>query len=271
MAPPDKKRGNSSKAEAPAKKKCFPGHWSQGLLASMDDPELRVESDDKVVVIKDKYPKAKYHFLVLPKVKIANLKSVTNDHIPLLKHMQEVGNRIAKKSDENLRFKVGYHCIPSNDVVIVKHGRRICGSGGALANVPIVQNKAYFEIKVQCGGSWGVGLALKKVDLNTVPVGGEADAWILRNDGKLYHNNEVKVQIPELAQEGDIIGLAYDHVDLNFFLNGKPTNTPVSGLKGTLFPIIYVDDGAVLDVQFATFYHQPPDGFDRIMIEQSLL
>ncbi|GAB1605541.1 aprataxin-like [Argonauta hians] len=113
MAPPDKKRGNSSKAEAPAKKKCFPGHWSQGLLASMDDPELRVESDDKVVVIKDKYPKAKYHFLVLPKVKIANLKSVTNDHIPLLKHMQEVGNRIAKKSDENLRFKVGYHCIPS--------------------------------------------------------------------------------------------------------------------------------------------------------------
>ncbi|GAB1605547.1 SPRY domain-containing protein 7-like [Argonauta hians] len=158
-----------------------------------------------------------------------------------------------------------------NDVVIVKHGRRICGSGGALANVPIVQNKAYFEIKVQCGGSWGVGLALKKVDLNTVPVGGEADAWILRNDGKLYHNNEVKVQIPELAQEGDIIGLAYDHVDLNFFLNGKPTNTPVSGLKGTLFPIIYVDDGAVLDVQFATFYHQPPDGFDRIMIEQSLL
>lgn len=39
-----------------------------------------------------------------------------------------------------------------NDVVIVKNGRRICGSGGALANAPIVQNKAYFEIKVQCGG-----------------------------------------------------------------------------------------------------------------------
>lgn len=34
-------------------------------------------------------------------------------------------------------------------------------------------------------------------------------------------------------------GLAYDHVDLNFFLNGKPTNTPVSGLKGTLYPVMY--------------------------------
>ncbi|CAE1231489.1 SPRY domain-containing protein 7 [Acanthosepion pharaonis] len=158
-----------------------------------------------------------------------------------------------------------------NDVVIVKNGRRICGSGGALANAPIVQNKAYFEIKVQCGGSWGVGLALRKVDLNSLPLGKEADSWVLRRDGKLYHNGDVKIQIPELAQEGDIIGLAYDHVDLNFFLNGKPTNTPVSGLKGTLYPVMYVDEGAVLDVQFGTFYHHPPDGFDKIMIEQSLL
>ena len=32
-----------------------------------------------------------------------------------------------------------------------------------------------------------------------------------------------------------------------------------------------VDDGAVMDIQFDKFYHQPPDGFDSIMIEQSLL
>lgn len=42
-----------------------------------------------------------------------------------------------------------------NDVVIVKNGRRICGTGGALANAPIVQNKAYFEVKLQSTGKRG--------------------------------------------------------------------------------------------------------------------
>lgn len=37
-------------------------------------------------------------------------------------------------------------------VVIVKNGHRICGSGAALANAPIQQNKAYFEAKMQSTG-----------------------------------------------------------------------------------------------------------------------
>ena len=32
-----------------------------------------------------------------------------------------------------------------------------------------------------------------------------------------------------------------------------------------------VDDSAILDVHFKRFYHQPPEGFEEIMIEQSLL
>lgn len=39
-----------------------------------------------------------------------------------------------------------------NEVVIVKSGKRICGSGAALANAAIVQNKCYFEMKIQSGG-----------------------------------------------------------------------------------------------------------------------
>ena len=39
------------------------------------------------------------------------------------------------------------------DCVIVKSGRRICGTGAALANAPLVQDKSYFEAKVQCEGS----------------------------------------------------------------------------------------------------------------------
>ena len=33
------------------------GHWSQGLLSSIADPNLIVEEDELTVTIKDKYPK----------------------------------------------------------------------------------------------------------------------------------------------------------------------------------------------------------------------
>ena len=35
--------------------------------------------------------------------------------------------------------------------------------------------------------------------------------------------------------------------------------------------ILTVDDGAILDLQFSHFYHEPPDGFEQIMVEKSLL
>ena len=37
------------------------------------------------------------------------------------------------------------------------------------------------------------------------------------------------------------------------------------------FPIVTVDDGAILDVQFVDFSFPPPDGFDRIMHERNIL
>ena len=43
-------------------------------------------------------------------------------------------------------------CFVGNEVVIVKSGKRICGSGAALANTAVLQNKCYFEIKIQSGG-----------------------------------------------------------------------------------------------------------------------
>ncbi|BFZ06678.1 hypothetical protein BsWGS_09717 [Bradybaena similaris] len=158
-----------------------------------------------------------------------------------------------------------------NDVVIIKNGQRICGSGAALANAPIVQDKAYFEVKVQCTGTWGVGLAARRCNLNRIPLGNDADSWVLRQDGCMFHNGVEKGKLLEVPQEGDILGLAYDHVELNFFVNGSPVNSPLSGVKGTVYPAFYVDDGAVLDIQFQKFYSTPPAGFDSIMIEKSLL
>ncbi len=49
------------------------------------------------------------------------------------------------------------------DCVIVKSGRRICGSGAALANAPIVQDKAYFEMKIQSSGKFTIFTVLSRI------------------------------------------------------------------------------------------------------------
>lgn len=74
-----------------------------------------------------------------------------------------------------------------------------------------------------------------------------------------------------IPQEGDTIGVSFDHIELNFYLNGKQLEIPVHHVKGAIYPAIWVDDGAILDVVLDNFSYQPPPGFDRIMIEQSLL
>ena len=54
--PAEDEGSSSTSKQAPMAKK---GHWSQGLLKSMEDPQLKVESDEKIAIIKDKYPKVR--------------------------------------------------------------------------------------------------------------------------------------------------------------------------------------------------------------------
>lgn len=79
-------------------------------------------------------------------------------------------------------------------------------------------------------------------------------------------------KLADAPQEGDIIGVTYDHVELNFFVNNESTGCAVTNVKGgDMYPVLYVDDGAILDAEFTTFAYQPPEGFDRILVEKSLL
>ncbi|XP_006881311.1 PREDICTED: aprataxin [Elephantulus edwardii] len=100
--------------EASTKKESL-GHWSQGLKISMQDPKMQVYKDEQVVVIKDKYPKARHHWLVLPWASISSLKAVTQEHLELLKHMHSVGEEVIADhaGSSKLRFRLGYHAIPS--------------------------------------------------------------------------------------------------------------------------------------------------------------
>uniref|UniRef100_A0A8C2VM89 Aprataxin n=1 Tax=Chinchilla lanigera TaxID=34839 RepID=A0A8C2VM89_CHILA len=105
---PPEEKGTSTKKESLS-------HWSQGLKISMQDPKMQVYKDEQVVVIKDKYPKARYHWLVLPWASISSLKAVTKEHLELLKHMHTVGGRVIADfaGSSKLRFRLGYHAIPS--------------------------------------------------------------------------------------------------------------------------------------------------------------
>ncbi|XP_029286676.1 aprataxin isoform X2 [Cottoperca gobio] len=91
------------------------GHWNQGLKTSMQDSKMQVYKDDKVVVIKDKYPKARYHWLVLPWQTISSLKVLREEHCALVKHMQQVADQMVQQCPDasSLRFRTGYHAIPS--------------------------------------------------------------------------------------------------------------------------------------------------------------
>lgn len=82
----------------------------------MEDPELVVQSDDSCVIIKDAYPKARCHYLVLPKEKITSLRSLNSSHLELIKHMLECGQEIVSEispKQPNLKFRLGYHAVPS--------------------------------------------------------------------------------------------------------------------------------------------------------------
>ncbi|XP_032874035.1 aprataxin [Amblyraja radiata] len=96
-------------------KKDFQGMWKQGLIYSMQDPTCQVYKDDTVVAMKDKYPKARFHWLVLPWEPVPSLKAVRRDHLNLLQHMNDVGEKLAQESLDSkaVKFRLGYHAIPS--------------------------------------------------------------------------------------------------------------------------------------------------------------
>ncbi|XP_067615794.1 SPRY domain-containing protein 7 [Eurosta solidaginis] len=213
------------------------------------------------------------------------------------------------------------------DVILLSKQLRITGSGGALTTAPLVQSKSYFEIKIQQGGSWSVGLATRQTDLTKKLGGSDKESWCLCSDNATRHNNEIFrpvvvttqeptnlsncfvngtaavaglngiEDLPEdnflssdvnisndnpdrnlitqpqhnFPEEGDVVGIAFDHIELNFFFNGKNLDVPFRNVKGTVYPVIFVGNGAIVDIILENFHYGPPQGFDKIMLEQSLL
>uniref|UniRef100_A0A7E4W716 SPRY domain-containing protein n=1 Tax=Panagrellus redivivus TaxID=6233 RepID=A0A7E4W716_PANRE len=179
----------------------------------------------------------------------------------------------ANESYAHLREEV--HCVKldtsfmGREVILLKAGTRICGSGGALATAPIVQNKAYFQATIQVNGIWGIGLATRSANLSNAPI--LENAWMLHHDGRVYSNGEELGVIDLQMSEGDSIGVAFDHIDLRFFKNNEELPITIPNIRGQVYPCVFVEEAASIDVKFRTFDLNPPPGYEEIMIEQTLL
>ena len=109
-------------------------------------------------------------------------------------------------------------------------------------------------------GVWGVGVATPLVRVDQVPLGGDTHSWVLTSEGSTVHNAEAITRLKEKPSEGDVVvslllptsdlsdlslslcvcqGVSYDHVELNFFLNGKSMQCPVLGIRGMVYPVFY--------------------------------
>ncbi|XP_062705010.1 aprataxin-like protein isoform X1 [Aedes albopictus] len=108
--------------------------WFNALIRDMQFPTNHVARSDLAVVIRDKFPKSRYHFLVLPWADIDNVYQVyssmantidipiyrassfqlTSQHIPLLNEMLRLGLQAIEVS-RCLRadFSMGFHMKPS--------------------------------------------------------------------------------------------------------------------------------------------------------------
>lgn len=125
-------------------------------------------------------------------------------------------------------------------------------------------------------GTFGIGLSNKEINLNCVPLSNqpqlEANYCVFTNNAEVEQDGKKIFKMDNIKLElNDVIGVAYDHVELKFFLNNKQLDKVFQGLKGELYPVLYVSDGAILDASFSSFQYELPTGYSKIMIEKSLL
>lgn len=79
-------------------------------IINREIPSTIIYEDDKIIVIKDIYPKAKTHLLIIPKKEIPTINHIENEDRELIADMFFVAKKVAKdlKIDEwyKLNFNV---------------------------------------------------------------------------------------------------------------------------------------------------------------------
>lgn len=92
--------------------------WQDALARYADYPESAGSAltycDDSVIVIRDAYPKARLHLLVVARTNVAAPLDLKSGHVPLLQHMKQVASDILSNESQNPRdVQIGFHAAPS--------------------------------------------------------------------------------------------------------------------------------------------------------------
>jgi len=83
---------------------------------AMDDPEQVFEKDHLTVTLRDGFPKARYHYLLVPREDIGSMRELGPTDLPLLRHMHQKAEQLISRinrREPDLKFRFGYHAVPS--------------------------------------------------------------------------------------------------------------------------------------------------------------
>ena len=65
----------------------------------------------------DGYPKARHHYLIVPRTdELNSISEATHNHLPLLQHMHGKAEKLVekiKREEPEVNFNIGYHAVPS--------------------------------------------------------------------------------------------------------------------------------------------------------------
>uniref|UniRef100_A0A182Y766 Uncharacterized protein n=1 Tax=Anopheles stephensi TaxID=30069 RepID=A0A182Y766_ANOST len=88
-------------------------HWSYQLVRELADERLHLNSTAQSIAIRDLHPKARHHFLVLPRKAIDTLHELTIEDVELLEDMYQLGVRVIRAMGLSVeQFNFGYHLKP---------------------------------------------------------------------------------------------------------------------------------------------------------------
>jgi histidine triad (HIT) family protein len=103
-------------------------------IAAGKIPIDAVYQDETVIAFKDLHPKAPVHVLIIPKKHITSMLEITPPDLPVIAHMMEVANIVAKKNGLKAYKLVINNGPEAGQVVMHLHMHLL---GGKKINVPV--------------------------------------------------------------------------------------------------------------------------------------
>lgn len=81
-----------------------------GKIIKGEIPAEKVFENERILAIKDIYPRAPVHILIMPKKEIPDLQSLTPEDYPLLNEVIAIAQKLAKEFD----IDKGYRLVTNN-------------------------------------------------------------------------------------------------------------------------------------------------------------